>query len=83
MKLFVMLIMMSQIDPSGYPYTTPMQESPRTQYDTLKECETEAAKKRKDMLKSSLKYPELGIVDVIISCVEPAQDEFDPSNIQI
>jgi hypothetical protein len=83
MKSFILLIMLFQLDPDGYPYTATMQESPLRQYDTLAECESAAAVKRDTMLKSSRKYPDLGIQDVQIRCVDSAEADFDPTLIQI
>ena len=83
MKTFIMLIMLFQMDPDGNPFTSALQESPLRQYDSVAECESAADMKRESMLKSSLKYPDLGIVDVRIQCVDSAEAEFDPSFIQI
>ena len=83
MKTFIMLIMLFHLDPDGYPYTATMQESPLRQYATIMECESAADLKRDAMLKSSKKYPDLGIVDVQIRCVDSAEADFDPTFIQI
>ena len=83
MKSFIMLIMLFHLDPDGYPYTSTMQESPLRQYATIAECESAADVKRDAMLKSSKKYPDLAIVDVLIRCVDSAEAEFDPNFIQI
>ena len=83
MKVFVMLIMLLHLDPDGYPYTTAMQQSPLTEYNTLQECDTAAELKRESMLKSSRQYPDLGIVDVRIRCVDSAEIDFDPNDIAI
>ena len=64
-----MLIMLLQLDPDDHPYTTALQESPRHEYVTLGECESAAQTKRNAMLRSSVKYPNLAIVDVLIRCV--------------
>ena len=78
-----MLIMLLHLDPDGYPYTTAMQQSPLTEYNTLSECDTAAELKRDMMLKSSQQYPDLGIVDVRIRCVDSAEIDFDPNDIAI
>lgn len=83
MKTYIMLIMLFHMDPYGYPYTSTMQESPLRQFDTQKECESAADIKRESMLKSSLKYPDLGIVDILIRCVDSSEAEFDSNDIQI
>jgi hypothetical protein len=69
METFIMLIMLLHLDPDGYPYTSTMQEDPRTEYTTLNECERRAETRRDTMLKSSLRYPDLGIVDIRITCL--------------
>jgi len=83
MKAYIMLILLLQLDPMGQPYTTALQESPMREYATQSECESQADAKRDAMLKSSKKYPDLGIVDVQIQCVDSSEAEFDPSFIQI
>jgi len=75
MKAYIMLIMLLQLDLSGYLYPTAMQEDPLREYATLRECESAAVIKREDMLKSSLKYPDMGIVDVRINCVDSSELE--------
>ena len=75
MNTYIMLIMLLQLDLSGYPYTTAMQEDPPREYATLRECESAAVIKREDMLKSSLKYLDMGIVDVRINCVDSSELE--------
>ena len=83
MKTFIMLIMLFHLDPDGYPYTATMQESPLRQYATITECESAADQKRDAMLESSKKYPDLGIQDVQIRCVDSSEADFDPTLIQI
>lgn len=83
MKFYIMLIMLFHLDPDGYPYTSALQESPMRQFDTQRECESQADVKRQSMLKSSLKYPDLGIVDVQIRCVDSSEADFDPTDIEI
>jgi len=83
MKTFILLIMLFQLDPDGNPYTATMQESPLRQYDTLAECERAADRKRDAMLESSKKYPDLGIQDVQIRCVDSSEADFDYNDIQI
>jgi len=79
-----MLIMLLQLDPDdGLPYTTALQQSPMTEYTTLEECESAAESKRTEMLKSSRQYPDLAIVNILITCVDSSEAEFDPNFIQI
>ena len=84
MKVYIMLIMLLQLDPDdGLPYTTAMQQSPVTEYSTLEECETAAELKRESMLKSSRSYPDLAIVNILITCVDSAEIDFDANDIAI
>ena len=84
MKAYIMLIMLLQLDPDdGLPYTTALQQSPIIEYNTLQECEQAAELKRTEMLKSSRQYPDLAIVNILITCVDSSEAEFDPSFIQI
>lgn len=70
MNTYVMLIMLLQLDIGGYPFTTTMQEDPMREFATVQQCESASVSKRESMLKSSIKYPDLGIVDVVIRCVD-------------
>ena len=82
MTTYIMLIMLVQMDPAGYLYSTPMQEDPVIQYRTLTECESAADTRRSAMLQSSARYPALGIQDILIRCVSPtARDLQDPDTI--
>jgi hypothetical protein len=84
MKAYIMLIMLLQLDPmDGLPYTTALQQSPMTEYNTLQECELASELKRTAMLKSSRQYPELAIVNIVIECVDSSEADFDLGNIQI
>ena len=84
MKVYIMLIMLLQMDPdNGLPYTTAMQQSPLIEYSTLQECERAAESKRTEMLKSSRQYPDLAIVNILIECVDSAEADFDTDNITI
>ena len=84
MKAYIMLIMLLQMDPmDGLPYTTAMQQSPMTEYSTLSECDYAAEQKRTAMLTSSLGYPDLMIVDILIECVDSSEADFDTDNITI
>ena len=84
MKAYIMLIMLLQMDPmDGLPYTTAMQQSPMTEYSTLQECERAAELKRESMLKSSRSYPDLAIVNILITCVDSSEADFDTDNITI
>ena len=82
MTTYIMLIMLIQMDPAGYTYSTPMQEDPVTQYRTLTECESAADTRRSAMLQSSARYPDLGIQDILIRCVSPTVTDLgDPNTI--
>lgn len=83
MKTFVMLIMLFHLDPDGYPYTSTMQESPLREFGTQRECESTAVIKRDEMLRSSLKFPDLGIMYIQIRCVDGSEADFDPRDITI
>ena len=84
MKAYIMLIMLLQMDPmDGLPYTTALQQSPMTEYSTLQECESAAESKRTEMLKSAKQYPDLGIVNIVIECVDSSEADFDSTNIII
>ena len=84
MKAYIMLIMLLQLDPDdGLPYTTAMQQSPVTEYSTLSECETASELKRESMLKSSKSYPDLAIVNILITCVDSSEMDFDSNDIRI
>ena len=84
MKAYIMLIMLLQMDPdNGLPYTTAMQQSPLIEYSTLQECERAAELKRTAMLKSSRSYPDLAIVNILITCVDSSEADFDTDNITI
>ena len=84
MKAYIMLIMLLQMDPdNGLPYTTALQQSPMIEYSTLQECERAAELKRTAMLKSSRSYPDLAIVNILITCVDSSEADFDIDNITI
>ena len=84
MNAYIMLIMLLQLDPDdGLPYTTALQQSPLVEYTTLQECDRAAELKRNMMLKSSRQYPDLAIVDIRVQCVDSADMDLDPSNIEI
>ena len=84
MKVYIMLIMLLQMDPvDGLPYTTALQQSPMIEYSTLQECERAAELKRESMLKSSRSYPDLAIVNILITCVDSSEADFDTDNITI
>ena len=79
-----MLIMLLQLDPmDGLPYTTALQQSPLIEYTSLQECESAAELKRTVMLKSSRQYPDLAIVNILITCVDSSEAEFDSTDIII
>ena len=70
-----MSIFLLQVDVGGYPFTTPFEENPKIEFNTITECINAAKDKRSKMLKSSLNYLELGIVDVKINCIETTQSK--------
>jgi hypothetical protein len=84
MKAYIMLILLLQMDPhDGLPYTTALQQSPMTEYSTLEECELASELKRTEMLKSAKRYPDLGIVNIVIECVDSSEADFDSTDIVI
>jgi hypothetical protein len=84
MKAYIMLIMLLQMDPDdGLPYTTALQQSPMIEYNTLQECERASELKRDAMLKSSRQYPDLAIVNILITCVDSSEADFDSTDIRI
>ena len=84
MKVYIMLIMLLQMDPMhGLPYTTALQQSPMIEYNTLQECERAAEQKRTAMLKSTKSYPDLAIVNILIECVDSSEMDFDSTDIRI
>ena len=83
MKAYIMLIMLLHDPVEGTPYTTHLQQSPLIEYMTLSECDRASELKRTAMLTSSLKYPDLAIVNVIITCVASSELDYDIDNITI
>ena len=84
MKAYIMLILLLQMDlHDGLPYTTALQQSPMTEYSTLQECERAAELKRTEMFKSAKQYPDLGIVNILIECVDSSEADFDSTDIVI
>jgi hypothetical protein len=84
MKAYIMLILLLQMDlHDGLPYTTALQQSPMTEYSTLEECGRAAELKRTEMLKSAKQYPDLGIVNIMIECVDSSEADFDSTDIVI
>jgi len=84
MKAYIMLILLLQMDlHDGLPYTTALQQSPLIEYTSLQECERAAEHKRTAMLKSSRQYPDLGIVNIMIECVDSSLADFDSTDIVI
>ena len=85
MKVFIMAIFLCQMDITGSIYYTPMAESPRVEYSTVDECLSAADIKRKEMLESSLKYPELEIFNVIIECRADthSKEDWQPGDLMI
>ncbi|NBP55003.1 hypothetical protein EBU71_00395 [bacterium] len=77
MKVFIMAILMCHVDVTGSFYYTSMIEEPRIEYSTYEECVDAAKIKRRNMLKSSLKYPDLEIFDVIIKCENSIESQED------
>ena len=83
MKAYIMLILLLHDPVDGTPYTTHLQQSPMIEYATLSECDRASEQKRTAMLTSSLKYPDLAIVNVIITCVDSSEADFNINNITI
>jgi len=83
METFVMLIMLLHLDLDGYPNTTTMTEDPQREYNSLKLCESAALNKRDFMLRSSLYYPDLGIIDIRIACVPSEFLDTDQDNLSV
>ena len=81
MKAYIMLILLLHDPVDGTPYTTHLQQSPLIEYMTLAECDRASELKRTAMLASSLKYPDLAIVNVIITCVASPEADLDINNI--
>jgi hypothetical protein len=75
MNTYVMLIMLLHLDIEGYPFMTTLIENPRYEYATVQRCESASVTKREFMLKEAKNYPILGIVDVVIRCVD--SEEFE------
>ena len=83
MKVYIMLILLLHDPVDGTPYTTHLQQSPIIEYATLEECDQAGEHKRRAMLKSSLRYPDLAIVNIIITCVDSSEADFNINNITI
>ena len=81
MNAYIMLILLLHDPLDGTPYTTHLQQNPMVEYATLEECDQAGEHKRQAMLKSSLRYPDLAIVNIIITCVDSS--EADPRDITI
>jgi hypothetical protein len=80
MNTFAMLILLFHVDLLGDPFTHTMVEQPRRDYATVERCEGAAVAKRKEMLAQAQSYPQLGIVDVRITCV-PTQYLFPQTDL--
>jgi len=70
MKVFIMVILLGQIDITGTYFYTKFEEDPLIQYKTMNECLIASKTRGDKMYKSSKKYPELGIVEIKIDCIE-------------
>lgn len=70
MKIFIMAILLGQLDLMGNVFYTTFEENPKIEFVTMEECLTAAKIKGDEMYKSSLKYPDLDIVHIKINCVE-------------
>jgi hypothetical protein len=77
MKAYIMLILLLHDPLDGTPYTTHLQQNPMVEYATLAECDRASELKRTAMLASSLKYPDLAIVNIIITCVDSTEQDPD------
>jgi hypothetical protein len=80
MNTFTMLILLFHVDLGGDPFAQTMVEQPRRDYATLERCESAAVTKRLEMLAQARSYPQLGIVDVRITCV-PTQYLFPQTDL--
>ena len=83
MKAYIMLILLLHDPNDGPLYTTHLQQSPMIEYSTLSECDSASEQKRTAMLTSSLSYPDLMIVDILIQCVDSSEADFNMDNIDI
>ena len=70
MKVFIMAILLGQLDLTGDIFYTSFEENPKKQFSTIEKCLDASKVKGEEMFESSLKYPELGIVHIKIDCVE-------------
>ena len=70
MKVFIMAILLGQVDITGSFFYTKFEENPLIQYKTMNECLSASKTRGDEMYKSSLNYPELGIIEIKIDCIE-------------
>jgi len=77
MKIFVMAIMLGQMDLLGNVFYTPFEQNPRIEFNTIEKCLDASKIKGDEMYASSKKYPELGIVHIKIDCIETIESKRD------
>jgi hypothetical protein len=77
MKIFIMAILLGQIDPAGNVFYTPWDQNPRLEFNTLEKCLDASKIKGDEMYASSKNYPELGIVHIKIDCIETKESKRD------
>ena len=70
MKIFIMVIMLGQMDLTGNVFYTPWEQNPRIEFLTMEKCLDASKIKGDEMYASSKKFPELSIVHIKIDCVE-------------
>jgi hypothetical protein len=81
MKVFIMAILLGQIDLAGDVFYIRFQQDPIIEYATIEQCKEASVKQGNLMLENSLKYPELNIIDVKINCVESKLSKGDISKL--
>lgn len=77
MKIFIIAIILTQLDLYGNPYNVKYEENPFVEYNTLEECLSASKIRGDNMYASSLKYPELKIVNIRINCIEAEPSKKD------
>jgi len=77
MKIFIIAILLTQLDLYGNPYNVKYEESPFVEYSTLEECLIASKIRGDKMYKTSLNYPELKIVNIKIDCIESEPSKKD------
>jgi hypothetical protein len=78
MKIFIMTILLGQLDLAGNVFYTPWEQNPKLEFATMEKCLEASKIKGDEMYASSKKYPELGIVHIKIDCVENKSSKGEP-----